>query len=114
MGTILIPKGTPLGYGDPEVYLSEDVSISTEDLINCNREVLTRAGIIPPGYSASKDNHQVSVITVPCPKVRYGHKETAETAAESMHKKTGDDYDAYQCPYPPCGAWHIGHSKETA
>ncbi|HTG95722.1 MAG TPA: hypothetical protein VL866_24180 [Pyrinomonadaceae bacterium] len=44
-----------------------------------------------------------------CPKVKYGHRETAETAAEAMHAKTGDSYDAYQCDF--CGSWHIGHSK---
>lgn len=44
-----------------------------------------------------------------CRKVKYGHRETAETAAESMHKKTGDDYDAYRCE--SCDAWHIGHAR---
>jgi hypothetical protein len=43
-----------------------------------------------------------------CAKVRYGHEETALKAADAMHKKTGDTYDAYYCE--PCAAWHIGHS----
>lgn len=51
----------------------------------------------------------VDIIIKPCGKVKYGHKETAVTAADAMHKKTGDTYDAYRCP--PCNAWHIGHSR---
>lgn len=45
-----------------------------------------------------------------CRKVKYGHKETAEKAADSMHGKTGDFYDAYHCA--ACDAWHIGHSQK--
>lgn len=44
-----------------------------------------------------------------CRKVKYGHRPTAEKAAESMHKKTGDTYDAYHCGN--CEAWHIGHAR---
>lgn len=44
-----------------------------------------------------------------CRKVKYGHKETAEKAADSMHKKTGDEYDVYHCG--GCNAWHIGHAR---
>lgn len=46
-----------------------------------------------------------------CRKAKYGHESTALEAAEAMHKKTGDDYDAYQCPSPLCDSWHIGHAR---
>lgn len=61
--------------------------------------------------TAMDEGKAIHVIEAPCPKVKYGHEETALEAAKAMHSKTGDGYDAYQCPYPPCRAWHIGHSK---
>lgn len=52
----------------------------------------------------------VEIVFNECGKVKYGHRETAETAAEAMHRKTGDSYDVYQCVF--CGdAWHIGHAR---
>lgn len=44
-----------------------------------------------------------------CDKVKYGHKETAETAAAAMRGKTGSCYDSYECDF--CDAWHIGHAR---
>lgn len=60
---------------------------------------------------AMESGKMIHFIETPCPKVKYGHEETALEAAQAMHSRTGDSYDAYQCPYPPCRAWHIGHSR---
>lgn len=48
-------------------------------------------------------------VWIPCAKVKYGHKFTAEKAGEAMTRKTGDSFDAYYCQQ--CKAWHIGHSR---
>jgi hypothetical protein len=39
-------------------------------------------------------------------KVRYGHKVTAERAADAMTRKGSKPLEAYPCGY--CSGWHIG------
>lgn len=52
----------------------------------------------------------VEIIFTECGKVKYGHHETALTAASAMNRKTGDNYEAYQCLF--CDdLWHIGHKR---
>lgn len=42
-------------------------------------------------------------------KVKYGHEETAKTAALKMAKKKREPFEAYKCRH--CEAWHVGHPK---
>lgn len=45
-----------------------------------------------------------------CKKIRYGHRETAETAAVTMQERYGGQLmEAYY--HEDCKAWHIGHSS---
>jgi hypothetical protein len=41
-------------------------------------------------------------------KVKYGHRETAESACTAMKRKRNLDLEPYECRH--CDGWHIGHS----
>lgn len=66
----------------------------------------------PDLYDKIQNARTVEILFPECGKVKYRHRETAQTAAKAMNKKTGDDYDAYQCAW--CNnKWHIGHARKT-
>lgn len=44
-------------------------------------------------------------------KVKYGHMETARTAATDVSAKIGDALESYKCEF--CDAYHIGHARLT-
>ena len=64
----------------------------------------------PKLYEQIQSARGVEILFPECGKVKYGHKETAESAAVAMNRKTGDNYDVYQCAWCK-NAWHIGHAR---
>lgn len=44
-------------------------------------------------------------------KVKYGHYDTAVTAANKMEQKKQEKFEAYKCRH--CEGYHIGHPRRN-